>query len=120
MWKFGLYVWNGLGVRQDFKKANEIYTKMCDKNNSKGCYRLYEIYMEAKFIEKDTNKAIEFLKKSCLGGKSDACREMGVIYTEGVFIKQNFAEAKEYFGKACDLEDMKGCESYKLLNESGF
>lgn len=106
---------NGLGVRQNLQKANEIYTKMCNKGNSNSCYRLYEFHNT-----KNKNLAFDFLDKACLTGKSDACREIGVLYTEGVFIKQNFTEAKEYFGKACDLEDMKGCESYKLLNESGF
>ncbi|PSM51746.1 Sel1 repeat protein [Campylobacter blaseri] len=43
-----------------------------------------------------------------------------MLYTDSNIVEQNLTKAKEFFGKACELRERKGCQSYKVLNQSGY
>ena len=63
----------GIGAKQDYFKANELYKKSCDAENARGCFRLGFNYHEGKGIKQDTKKAKELFGKACDLGLQEGC-----------------------------------------------
>lgn len=109
-----------LSIEKNIAKTAEILKFSCDKGDANSCVKFAKITLESKNIdEKSAKNGIEMLKKACDLKVDSACMELGLFYTNAKFVAQDLKIAKEYFGKACDLRNTKGCESYKLINESG-
>ena len=117
-------VCTGLGtayyLRQDYKKAGELYSKACDLESGEGCFNLGGLYINGKGVRQDYKKASELYSKACDLGNGVGCFNLGFLYKKGLGVRQDKSTAKEYLGKACDLGDQIGCDEYKKLNEQGF
>lgn len=112
----GLIYQNAKVVKKDLKKAEEFFKIACDNKNAASCHNLSLLYLN----EHNQTGLLDSLAKSCEYGMVQNCLELGTAYTNGTNVEQNLTKAKEFFGKACDLRDLKGCDSYKILNEAGF
>ena len=49
----------GKGVRQDYKKASELYSKACGLGDGLGCFSLGALYEFSKGVRQDYKKASE-------------------------------------------------------------
>lgn len=64
------YLYNfGEGVKQDYKKASELFGKSCEMGYAVGCYNLGIYY----YNRRDYNTAMEFYGKACDLGEQKGC-----------------------------------------------
>ena len=57
-------------IKQDIKKAKELFIKACDLKDADGCNNAGYI---SETIEKDNKNAVKFYKKGCDLGHQGAC-----------------------------------------------
>ena len=69
--------YNGQGVRQDYKKASELYKKACDLGNGSGCNNLGVLYKNGRGVRQDYKKANELYQKACDLGDGGGCLNLG-------------------------------------------
>lgn len=84
-----------------YKKANEVYTRGCEKGLYNNCHYLGNSYEYAKGVKKDYQKAKELHLKACKLGNADACLRMGMFYRYGIAVKKDYQKAKDFFKLAC-------------------
>ena len=65
----GNLYYDGDGVKQDYKKASEFWSKSCEMGYALGCGILGDLY----YVMKDYNKAMEFFGKACDLGEQKGC-----------------------------------------------
>ena len=69
----GILYFNGDSVKQDYKKASELYNKACEMGNASGCHNLGLLYFNGDGVKQDYNKAMEFFGKACDLGHQKGC-----------------------------------------------
>ena len=116
----GKLYYNGLGVRQSYKKALHYSKKACDLGSGDGCGNVGGLYYLGEGVTQDLKSAIKFFTKACELKYGSGCAMLGAFYHDGDVVKQNLSKAKELFGKACDLGFQTGCDKYKELKEKGY
>ena len=72
-YKLGGLYYNGEGVKQDYKKASELFSKACEMGEASGCVLLGFLYQYGEGVRKDYNKAMEFFGKACDLGEQKGC-----------------------------------------------
>ena len=112
----GLMYNNGNGVRQDYAKAMEWYTKAANQGHADAQANLGYIYQYGNGVRQDYAKAREWYLKAANQGSAEAQFNLGVMHYQGQGTRQNSAIAKEFFGKACDNALQIGCDQYRKLN----
>lgn len=73
----------GKGVRQDYKKASELYSKACDLGLDKGCFNLGALYANGQGVKQDKSTAKEYLGKACDLGDQLGCDEYKKLNEQG-------------------------------------
>ena len=73
--RLGLAYYLGRGVRQDYKKANELFSKGCDLGFGSGCYDLGILYTHGQGVKRDKSTAKEYFGKACDLGDQTGCGE---------------------------------------------
>ena len=91
---------NGHGVKQDLKKAFELFEESAKFGNEKAQYSLGNMYRLGRGIEKDLKKAFEWYKKSANQENVWAQNRLGLMYLHGKGVKKNSAEAFYWFKEA--------------------
>ena len=109
----------GMGVRQDFSKAFDLYKKACDLNHASSCYSLGILHYKGQGTKQNFASAKRYYEKACNASNGDACNELGFLYANGQGVQINSSTAKRYFGRACDLGSQNGCDNYRILNNQG-
>ncbi|MDR0468035.1 MAG: sel1 repeat family protein [Campylobacteraceae bacterium] len=112
-----IYSLGELGIRQDYAKAVEYFTKACDGGVARSCGSLGVSYLNGQGVRQDYAKALNILNKACDKDDAVSCFGVGILYESGVGVEKDISQAKEYFGKACDLGLQDGCEEYRNLNK---
>ena len=64
---------SGQGVKQDYKKARELYSKACDIGHVDGCYNLGVLYLNGQGVRQDKRRAKEYFGKACDMGEQGGC-----------------------------------------------
>ena len=59
----GILYFNGDSVKQDYKKANELFSKACEMRNASGCYNLGLLYYNGVGVKQDYKKQVSFITK---------------------------------------------------------
>jgi hypothetical protein len=54
----------GRGVKQDYSKAVELFTKACDGGEAKACFWLGIMCEKGKGVQQDITKALELYAKA--------------------------------------------------------
>ena len=116
----GLIYADGEGVKQDYIKAKEWYTKSANKGFAEAQYNLGGIYFNGKGVKQDYRQAIYWYKKAANQKHAQAQHNVGVMYANGFGAKQDYKIAKIYFGQACDGGHQLGCDAYKEVNQLGY
>ena len=60
-------------MKQDYKKAMELYQKACDLGGADACYDVASLYLEAKGVEQNFKTAKEYFGKACDLGDQFGC-----------------------------------------------
>ena len=94
---------------QDIKEAISYYKIACDNENSKGCHKLGDMYLNKDGVKKDIEVAIMYYKKACENRYDRGCLELGNLYSSSKDIQQDDKKAIEYYTKACAGEVSEGC-----------
>ena len=70
---------NGRGVKQDYFKAVELYTKACDGRVTIGCNNLGNMYHKGQGVRQSDSKAKELYGKACDAGFDDGCKNYTIL-----------------------------------------
>ena len=64
---------NGRGVRQDYVKALEWYTKAANQGDAQAQYNLGLMYYKGEGVRQNTATAKEWFGKACDNGDQNGC-----------------------------------------------
>ena len=64
---------DGKWVKQDYKKAAELFEKSCNFEFAMGCEVIGTFYRTGKGVQQNISKAKKYLKKACDGGVKLSC-----------------------------------------------
>ena len=115
-YNIGVMYVQGKGVRQDYQKAVEWYTKAANQGNAHAQYNLGVMYDEGKGVRQDYQKAVEWFTKAANQGFATAQYASGLMYYNGEGVRQDYKKAKNFFRLSCDNGLQEGCDAYKDLN----
>lgn len=117
-------LYNGIRVKNDYKQAMDIATKVCNSNTLEspyGCFLVGWEYYNGKGVAKDYQKAFEYFNKGCevkkieIKSKVDedydikrlqlkysqrACYMVGKMYEKGLSVNTDYIKAFEAYQKA--------------------
>ncbi|WP_439239510.1 tetratricopeptide repeat protein [Lonepinella sp. BR2919] len=110
----GLAYQEGNGIKQDYVKAREWYTKAVNQGEGYAQFLLGVLYSNGFGVKQDYAKARELYIKAANQGMGAAQYNLGAIYYNGKGVKPNKTKAKEWFTKACKNEEERACQA---LNE---
>lgn len=69
----GMY-YNGHGVKQDYKKAFEWYTKSANQGYGMAQFNLGVMYANGQGVKQNLHTANQWFAKACENGYTDACQ----------------------------------------------
>ncbi|MCR4831700.1 MAG: SEL1-like repeat protein [Pseudobutyrivibrio sp.] len=104
---------NGIGVKGDFKKAFDYYSRAAKSESvdladqyakNKANTALGLLYLNGNGVEADSEKAIEYLKIASDNGYAKASYYLGQICENGLGVDKNYEQAMEYYLIAADLD----------------
>ena len=106
-------------VKQDMKKAFNLYSKACGGDYAFACHNVAITYSKSdkKALE---NIALKFYDKACDGGITESCIYLGRMHRDSRSLHRDYKKAKEYFAKACEGNNRLGCKEERILHESGY
>lgn len=91
---------NGVGVEQDFKKAEKWFKKAAEEGNVEAQYQLGKLYFDGINGKPDLKNAIKWFQKGAQGGNARAMFMLGECNLYGLGEKQNDMAAVEWFKKS--------------------
>lgn len=114
----------GDGIEKNYKNAEKLLRKSCDKGLFAACNYLGYIYGNGFTSKKDYKKALKYFKSSCEKANMDkACLNVVELYQKG-FIKDNDKKEKQnyYLEKSCALNNYDSCRdrAYIYAQEKKF
>lgn len=133
-------LYNGIRVKNDYKQAMDIATKVCNSNTLEspyGCFLVGWEYYNGKGVAKDYQKAFEYFSKGCETKKIEikpfgnddnmkrlqlkysqrACYMVGKMYESGLNVNTDYIKAFEAYQKAFIAKTKKIVESKKPPKE---
>ncbi|WP_415396358.1 tetratricopeptide repeat protein [Sulfurimonas sp. CS5] len=106
-------------VKQDMKKAFNLYSKACGGDYAFACHNVAVTYSKSdNQALKDI--ALKFYDKACDGGYTESCMYLGRIHRDSHTLHRDYKKAKEYFAKACEGNNRLGCKEERILKEAGY
>lgn len=87
------------GVKQDFKKALELYEKSCRGGDQLGCNNLGALKAHISKDSKDRQSVVEGVFQACFAGEFLSCGNLGMAFFE----QNDIDSAIKYLSKACIL-----------------
>ncbi len=66
--------------KQNYFKAIEAFTKVCNDGNAEGCFQLGVLYEKGEGIAQNKYKAATYYAQACQGGNSLGCSNMSLKY----------------------------------------
>jgi TPR repeat protein len=108
----------GLGVPQDYFRAEVYYSTLCDNGDAQGCSLRGDLYLRVSGV-KDFPLALPFLTKACNAGDPRGCNGLGFGYSEGYGISRDYLRAATLFFNACDAGYANACANLGVLYQDG-
>ncbi len=101
-------------VKQDMKKAQQLYIKACGGDEAFACHNVAVIY------SKNDNKALKkialkFYEKACRGGYAKSCVYLGRYYRDSHTLLQDYDKALEMYELGCEVNDPLSCKEIKVI-----
>ncbi|MBR5030625.1 MAG: SEL1-like repeat protein, partial [Muribaculaceae bacterium] len=98
----GTCYYNGDGVKKDFTKAVEWFSKAAEQRNAPAQCSLGTCYYNGDGVKKDLVKAVEWYSKAAEQGNTVAQYNLGVCYDDGDGVEKDFTKAVEWYTKAAE------------------
>jgi len=117
--KIGNSYLEGYGIKQDYNRAVEFYTKACKLKFPQAYFNMGIMYDRGYGIEEDKHKAIEFYTRACDNQIAVGCYNAGNIYNMGDGVKEDKLKAIELYNKACNGGEASGCHDLGVMYYSG-
>ena len=95
--------YKGDRVKQDLKKAAELFTELAKQEVAQAQLTLGLMYIKGEGVQKDDAKAVEWLEKAASQRLSTAQYLLGVAYEEGHGVKRNLVTAYMWYEIASAL-----------------
>lgn len=101
------YVFDGIGVQKNERKAIESFRADCFANSSESCAALGYLYYTGKsnYLKKDFSKSFEFIDKACNLGLALGCFAAGVAKYKGEGVEKNLKDAVVYWEKGASMNE---------------
>ena len=115
----GVMYQEGQGIRQDYMKAFECYTKAAEQEFSKAQYNLGTLYKKGQGVPQNFIKAAEWYTKAAESGHTCAQYDLGIMYEEGQGVPQNSIKAAEWYIKAAEQGHADAQETLLCKYEEG-
>ncbi|EDZ61265.1 TPR repeat protein [Sulfurimonas gotlandica GD1] len=106
-------------VKQDMKKAFNLYSKACGGDYAFACHNVAVTYSKSN-NQALKDIALKFYDKACDGGYTESCIHLGRLHRDSHTLNRDYKKAKEYFAKACEGNNRLGCKEERILEESGY
>lgn len=99
----GMAYSKGEGVRQDYRKAVELFAKAADKGHADARYELARHTFSGLGTEEDKVKAKLLFLSAADDGSADAQYHVGTMFARGRSgLKKNFYKAAQWYDKAAE------------------
>lgn len=100
---------DGRGVRQDYKKALDLYLKSAKKGNPLAMFHAGIIYYKGHQNSRNNEmEAAEWIEKSAKAGHLPAIIKMGHFSRKGIGVEPDNIKAMEWYKKAAQAGSEKG------------
>lgn len=104
------------GLKVDYKKSCDYFTKSCEIGDPNGCFEVGGYYNYGIGVKQNKEIANKFYKKAvdahlnyCQDNDEASCYSLGNSYMDGIGVKQDYQKAKTYFEKSCNNTMPLGC-----------
>lgn len=115
----GDYYYEGIGCKQSYEIALELFKKACDMGDPNAAYNLGHYYSRGIVVNMDEKKALEYYKLGSLRGNLDATRVLGMWYAIGIGCQQDFKMSYQYHKLASDKGDLASSFTLSLYHIHG-
>lgn len=115
----GVIYSNGEGVKQDYAKALDRFTKACDHDDDAGCYDLGIVYENGEGVKADYDKAVALYKQSCDLGSVEGCGVYGKHLLKIATTSSEATQGIKLIEQACDDKNGKSCTYLGILYADG-
>ncbi len=123
VWILALAYEHGRGVKQNVKKAIELYKQGAELGHAKSQNSLGGYYMRGDHIKTDEKKGFELIKKSAEQGYGLAMQNLGRCYQFGNGVEDDMSKAIEWYEKSLEVdfdpELAQKVAIFKQLEENG-
>jgi hypothetical protein len=102
LFRLGVKYAKGDGVRQDYAKAFEAWTKAAEQGHGAAQFNLGLMYSDGTGAVQDRAKAFEWYTKAANSGVADAQFNLGAMYARGESAPQDYAKAFDLWTKAAE------------------
>jgi|GEM_PF-1134763 len=109
----------GRGVKQDYAKAFEWYTKAAEQGYAPALFNLGDMYFNGAGVEKNIVKAVEYYEKAAEKGLAIAQSNLGAMYFNGYGVKKDYIKAKMWYEKAAEQGDDKALFNLGIMYYEG-
>jgi TPR repeat protein len=92
----------GTGVKQDYKKAAELFLKAAVQGLADAQYNLGALYDNGLGVAKDPVRAVIWYHSAAEQNHPSAELNLGLAYANGTGVAQDYAEAARWFRRAAD------------------
>jgi TPR repeat protein len=111
---------NGDGTPRDEKQAAELYRRVCDQGDGRGCVALSRM---APLVERGTPEAAAFdalqVKGCALEGGGANCFSLGQKFQFGQGVPADQKRAEQYYRRGCEMKDWDSCASIAEMYHFG-
>ena len=95
----------GIGVAQDYLKAEKYFRQAAEQGHSHSCYGLGGLYMGGLGVRKDSKEAHKWWNQAANQGLAVAQLDMGILLVKGEGVPKDNAEAYKWLTLAARAED---------------
>ncbi|KAI8885312.1 HCP-like protein, partial [Backusella circina FSU 941] len=100
MYRLGLLYEKGLGIFQDYQKANQLYYQASQLENGDALCQLANAYHHGKGVKVDPIKSIEYYTLAAEFGNPKYQCELRRLYEKGELVHKNLLKALKWYTKA--------------------
>jgi len=103
-YRLGRVYREGIGLAQDYLKAEEFFRQAAEQGHSLSCYGLGGLYMGGLGVKTDAKEAHEWWNQAANQGLAVAQLDMGILLVKGDGVPQDNAEAYKWLTLAARAE----------------
>jgi TPR repeat protein len=118
-YNLGVMYSTGEVVKQDLKKAFNLFTQASEQGHLLSYINLGNMYSKGEGTKQDLNKALELYKIASQNGLAHGDYHLGLMYLNGKAVNQDYKEAFKYFTLASNKELSNAHLNLGIMYEQG-